>query len=64
MLFLDIKQFTHQTIVFGVRYSGLVQHIVLVAIVGEQFTQLTVAGEGIAHGRVSKCDGTFSLGHK
>ncbi len=54
----------HQAIVFGVRHRGVIQHIVLMAVFNQQLTQLTVAGEDVAHEEVSKCDGTISLGQK
>lgn len=53
----QLKQLAHQAIVFGIRHCGVVQHIVLMPIFGQQLTQLTVAGEDIAHEKVSKCDG-------
>ncbi|MNZ21557.1 hypothetical protein D3C78_386330 [compost metagenome] len=64
VLGLECNQLAHQAIVFGVRHRGVIQHIVLMTIFGQQLTQLTVAGEDVAHEEVSKCDGTISLGQK
>ena len=56
MVGLQRDQFAHQTVVFSIRYGRVIQHIVLMTIFGKQLTQLTVAGEDIAHEKVSKCD--------